>query len=115
VYTEVRGREDGVSVLGFSQGTATACRWTALSAVRVSRLIIWGGEVPPDLDLGQPVVAERLRAARLTLVYGTSDEYFTPKVVAATEARLKAADVPYELRSYEGGHQIDERVLRDLV
>ncbi|HTI03785.1 MAG TPA: dienelactone hydrolase family protein [Gemmatimonadales bacterium] len=115
VYTEVRGREDGVTVLGFSQGTATACRWTALSAVRVSRLIIWGGEVPPDLDLGQPVVAERLRAARLTLVYGTSDEYFTPKVVAATEARLKAADVPYELRSYEGGHQIDERVLRDLV
>ena len=113
VYAEVGGGP--LTLLGFSQGTATACRWTAFGAARISRLIVWGGEVPPDLDLSQRAVAERLRAARLTLVYGTSDEYFTPKIVAATEVRLKEAAIPYELRAYEGGHQIDERPLRDLV
>lgn len=115
VYAEVAAAAAPVTLLGFSQGTATACRWTAFGSAPVSRLIIWGGEVPPDLDLGQQLVAERLRAARLTLVYGTHDEYFTPKVVAATEARLKDANVPYELRSYDGGHLIDELALRSLV
>ncbi len=40
-----------VCVLGFSQGTTAAARWLALGTARVERLILWGGELPPDLDL----------------------------------------------------------------
>src|SRR5438874_13785220 len=40
-----------VTALGFSQGTATVCRWAARGSARLERLILWGGEVPPDLDL----------------------------------------------------------------
>ncbi len=112
----VAGGKAKVTALGFSQGTATVCRWATLgTGARIDRLIVWGGEVPPDLDLTDPRAAERLRNSRLTLVYGDSDEYFTPKVVAATEARLREHDIPYEVVRFEGGHEIDTTTLLRLA
>lgn len=108
VYAQVSPGKKSVTALGFSQGTATVCRWAALGSSRVNRLILWGGEVPPDLDL------ERLRVPKLTLVYGTRDEFFTPKVVAANEARLRDQELPYELISFEGGHALDVETLKRL-
>src|SRR5256885_16981857 len=58
--------------LGFSQGAPTVSRWAALGQARVDRLVLWGGEFPPDLGLTLPPVAARLRAAPLTPVYGGS-------------------------------------------
>jgi len=98
-----------VTALGFSQGATTGCRWTALGGARVDRLIVWGGEVPPDLDI------TKLRGRRLSLVYGSRDEYFTPKIVAATEARLREQRVPYDLQPFDGGHEIDAAVLKRLA
>jgi len=49
------------------------------------------------------------------LVYGTRDEFFTPKVVAANEARLREHGVPYELMSFEGGHVIEADTLGRLI
>jgi predicted esterase len=109
VYADVAPGKKSVTALGFSQGTATASRWAALGSSRIDRLILWGGEVPPDLDL------ERLRAPKLVLVYGTRDEFFTPKIVAANEARLREHHVPYELVSFEGGHVIDTETLGRLI
>jgi len=109
VYAKVSRAKHAVTALGFSQGTATVCRWAALGASRIDRLILWGGEVPPDLDL------KLLRVPRLVLVYGTRDEFFTPKVVAANEARLREHGVPYELMSFEGGHVIEADTLGRLI
>jgi len=109
VYAKVVPRNARVTALGFSQGTATVCRWAGLGSSRLDRLIVWGGEVPPDLDL------KRLRVPSLTLVYGTRDELFTPKIIAATEERLRANQIGYELMPFEGGHEIDEATLRRLI
>ncbi len=109
VYAKIVTRGARVTALGFSQGTATVCRWTALGAARVDRLIVWGGEVPPDLDL------KRLRVPQLTLVHGTRDEFFTPKIIAATESRLREHKILYELIPFEGGHEIDAATLRRLI
>ena len=109
VYAAIAPRKAKVTALGFSQGTATVARWAALGAGRVDRLILWGGEVPPDLDL------QRLRVPELLLVYGTRDQYFTPKVVAANELRLREHGIRYELISFEGGHEIDAPTLLRLA
>ena len=109
VYRTVNPRTTTVTALGFSQGTATACRWAALGTSRIDRLIVWGGEVPPDLDL------KLLRVPSLTLVYGTRDEFFTPKVVAANEARLREQGIRYEIVSFDGGHEIDKATLLRLI
>ncbi len=111
VYADVMransGAELEVTVLGFSQGATTACRWAALGTSSIGRLIVWGGEVPSDTDMR--------RARRISLVYGSRDEYFTPKVVSATEARLKAQEVPYTLVPFDGGHEIDAGVLKQVA
>lgn len=118
VYDDVLGTGPAsapVTALGFSQGAATACRWVALGRARVDRLVVWGGEVPPDLDLGRESIAARVRAARLTLVYGRADPFFTATVVADTEARLRRHAIPYALHPFDGEHEIDEATLRQLA
>ncbi len=104
-----------VHALGFSQGAPTASRWTALGKAQVDRLVLWGGEFPPDLDLTSAPGVARLRAAQLTLVYGHSDQFITPKVLAETGKRLQAHGIPYHEIAFDGGHEIDQAVLRQLA
>jgi len=103
----------GVHLLGFSQGTATVSRWTALGAVRPERMISGGGEVPPDLDLAAG--AQALRRGRLILVAGDQDEFMTGKVLARDEGRLREQGIPFETRRFHGGHELDAGVLRELA
>ena len=119
VYGDVFGRIDRARVrvyaLGFSQGAATVSRWAALGTPRIDRLVLWGGDFPPDLELTQPAVADRLRATRLTLVYGRSDVFITSKVVAAITGRFETHDIPYTTIPFEGGHALDDAVLMTIA
>jgi len=119
VYDDVFGSVDrsGVTVhaLGFSQGAATVSRWTGLGKAQIDRLALWGGEFPPDLDLTLGTVVSRLQSARLSLVYGRSDEFITPKVVAGVTGRLRQYGIPYREMPFDGGHELDEGVLRELA
>src|SRR5881296_864028 len=118
VYAEVFGSLDrarvSVHALGYSQGAATVSRWAAMGKAKIDRLTLWGGEFPPDIDLTLDAVVNRLRAARMTLVYGRSDEYITPKVVHGIIERLRQNGIPYEEIPFDGGHELNEAVLRNL-
>jgi predicted esterase len=105
----------GIVVLGFSQGTATAARWLAQGAVRAGHLILWGGEVPPDLDLAAARERWGGMRMRLTLVAGSADPYITPKILARDEARLRAHGVDYRVERFTGGHEIVPEVLRRVA
>jgi len=119
VFRTVERGKVRLVLLGFSQGVATATRWAARAAARrapaaeargADRLVLWGGDLPPDLELTRDVFA----GADLTLVVGTADQYITPKVVAAAEARLAAASIPHRVLRFEGGHALDAGVLKTL-
>ncbi len=118
VYAEVFGSLDRARVtvhaLGYSQGASTVSRWVATGKAKIDRLTLWGGEFPPDLDLTLDTVANRLRAVRMTLVYGRSDEYITPKVVSGIVERLRQHEIPYEEIPFDGGHELNEAALRRL-
>ena len=96
-------------VLGFSQGATAAARWLALGTARVERLILWGGELPADLDLSAR--AERLARVDLTLVAGTRDDYITGKILERERRRLETAAIPFRVVTFAGGHEIDPAVL----
>jgi len=106
----------GVSrtVLGFSQGVATAARWTVLGAVRPVRLILWGDFLPPDLDLGR--AREAWERTEVVLVRGTRDPALSDAERARRESEaLAAASFGVRVISYDGGHDIDQATLRALL
>jgi len=117
VAAEVRHHMAGASprivVLGFSQGTATVSRWLASSDMRAEQLVLWGGLVPPELELA--AWADRLQGAAITVVVGMRDEYATDAVVAAEGERLSLAGVPFVLQRFDGGHSIDATALDALA
>lgn len=100
-------------VLGFSQGAATAARWACMGTADVSRLILWGGSVPPDLDID--LYRDRLNAMNLQLVLGDSDEYADADSVAAERQRLVDGGISYTPVRYPGRHEIDADVLAELA
>ncbi|HEX4683462.1 MAG TPA: hypothetical protein VH277_12170 [Gemmatimonadaceae bacterium] len=102
-----------VNVLGFSQGAATATRWVAHGRVRASRLVLWGGLVPPDSDLSKGHSA--LRNIPLSIVLGTRDHYVSDDVLSAELARLDAAGIPREVIRFEGGHAVNRSVFSRLA
>lgn len=102
-----------VVVLGFSQGVATVCRWIARGSVRADRLILWGGLVPPDLDLEADGAA--LRAVDLVTVRGDRDTLVSATAHAEQGERLTRHGVPFRAVTYPGGHRIDADVLQQLA
>lgn len=102
-----------VHVLGFSQGTATACRWAVLGASAVDRLTLWAGGVPTDLDLD--TYRALFQQLDLTIVLGTDDEYISDDRLAKETARLDAHAIPYRTIRFDGTHGIDPDVLADLA
>src|SRR5438132_1025406 len=118
VYQDVFGSLDRsqvtVHALGFSQGAATVGRWTALGRAKVDRLTLWGGEFPPDLDPALQTVVDRLPAARLSLVYGRAAPAFTPTATRDIADRLRAHDVQYREIPFDGGHELNDGVLKQL-
>lgn len=108
-----------ITVLGFSQGAATACRWLNGSNaipghIRADRLILWAGFFSNGIsDVIDPA---KLANVETHYVYGTQDEYFELiGDVDAYKARL-LADVPnLKITAFAGGHRVEPEVLRQLV
>jgi predicted esterase len=70
-----------VVLLGFSQGVATALRWSCLGRIRPDLLVAWAGPLPPELD--EKSVAH-LRG-RVVRVLGNGDEMASDEAVAAED------------------------------
>jgi predicted esterase len=101
-----------VTVLGFSQGVATATRWVTYGAIRPARLVLWADLLPPDLDMGRAAAA--LAGTEVLLVRGEDDRSLAPRLVADEAGRLSAAGIGYRTIVYPGGHDIDAGTLMDL-
>ena len=112
VTSSLEGESPSFTVLGFSQGVATASRWLERTNVRVDRALLWGGLMPTDIDLA---AAPALRAARITIIAGTADEHATPDMLAAQKIRLTASGIAFEHIRFDGSHRIDREVLRRLA
>jgi predicted esterase len=106
-------RPPSLHVLGFSQGAATASRWALLGSTAVDRLVLWGGPLAHDLDLAAH--AASLRTMSLTFVWGTDDPHVTTEDRTATRRRLQAHDIPATFHTFDGGHRLDEPLIRALA
>ena len=102
-----------IEIHGFSQGAATACRWVAFGEVRPARLVLWGGGLPPDLDLARHGPA--LERANLALAIGDRDEFISEEAVSEQAARLSVAGIRFDLRRFRGGHVVPGPLLEEMA
>ena len=102
-----------VEIHGFSQGAATASRWAAFGRHPANRLVLWGGSVPPDLDVER--LRTSLRSAPVVLVAGDRDQYVSADQVRNEEARLAGLGLGVDVRTFPGGHMVDRTVLAALA
>lgn len=102
-----------VTVLGFSQGVATAARWVTYGRVRPTRLVLWADALPPDLDM--PRAAAALSSTELVMVRGAEDRSLGAELAGNDARRLSEAAIAHRVVRYRGGHDIDEETLKELV
>jgi predicted esterase len=97
-----------LTVLGFSQGVATVCRWLTRSRTPIDRLVCWAGTIPDD-------TLAHLRGSPLTVVTGSRDIYAPPDRVIEIAGQLTAAGLQFRHLEFTGGHRLDDGVLRTLA
>lgn len=98
-----------LTILGFSQGVATAARWAVRTSPAPVRLVCWGGLVPEEIS------AATLRPIQLTYVVGEREEWAPPPAVESQAASLRSAGVSVEVHRFDGGHEIRAAAVAKLV
>ena len=102
-----------INVIGFSQGAATSVRWLAEGKVPFAHYIIWAGHLPPDLNY--TLASQSFLGGKTTLIMGNQDEYFPAGDYSAWSRLLDPAGIPFNVLTYEGGHDIHTETLRSLI
>jgi len=105
--------ESKITVLGFSQGAATASRWALSEGIKIDRLVLWAGLFPPDLDfdLGN----RKLENVEIVNVYGEQDEYLTRERVKEQFQLADRLGIDMTTKTFKGGHTIDIKTLQEIV
>jgi predicted esterase len=100
-----------MSILGFSQGAATAARWFYTSDKLAHQLIIWASVFPPDLAISDEINPTTHFKAKF--VIGNQDEYFNAE--QQNELVQFYADKGYKVFQFEGKHDIDSITLTQIL
>jgi predicted esterase len=107
-------KEVHITVLGFSQGAATACRWLNANHVHADRLILWAGYFPQGVQ--EMIQPEILTNTETHYVYGNQDEYIReiPDIDGYLN-RLRTNIPTLKVTAFDGGHRVEPDALKRLV
>lgn len=111
VLATLKHKKIKIVVLGFSQGTATVCRWIANKRSPVDALILWAGSLPPDVDFSD----ELLKTLKIYFVAGDADEFIKEEQVNEYSQLLKEKKLPAEIIRFQGKHELHESTLTALA
>ncbi|MDJ0365961.1 phospholipase [Hymenobacter sp. H14-R3] len=104
-----------VTVLGFSQGTATASRWLVHVASTQGwcprRLVLWAGDFPADTL----PAANLLPGLPVDVVCGDADEYLSPEQIQQQADTLQAHGAIVRTFGFAGGHALHGPLLHELA
>jgi predicted esterase len=111
VLATLKNRKVKIVVLGFSQGTATVCRWIANKRAPVDRLILWAGSLPPDVDFPHELV----KTLKTYIVVGDSDEFIKEEQINEYRLLLVEKKLSAEIIRFQGKHELHESTLTALA
>lgn len=108
IYLKYNLKGKKVTLLGFSQGGATAGRWYANNSDKFGKLILWSSVFPPDFNL------EKFDLSNCEMVIGNNDPFMNEKNYNQLD-KLITNHKKIALHSFEGGHDIDSKMLLKLI
>ena len=94
-----------VTVLGFSQGAATAGRWAVQGAHTTDRLLLAGGLLAPEIDLTDPT--SPLRTTTVGYMIGTEYDLVDRDELRQQQQILRHAGITTHMMEFTGGHRLD--------
>lgn len=102
-----------ITILGFSQGAATASRWALSDSIYFRRLILWAGILPPDMDFekGKQLLKEKV----VQVVYGKHDPYLNESRFGEMKTLAEKLEITPAQIAFEGAHEIHEATLLTLI
>ena len=113
VYISQLPADVRIILLGFSQGTATVCRWMLEKHPHFHDLLLWAGLPPEDLDYAAH--KDYLANKKLYLLYGTNDPFLTPDRMSMVQEIESKNGIDFGERQFEGGHEILPDTLKELL
>lgn len=113
LYQQVTNQFDAhqISILGFSQGAATAARWFYSNEKLANELIIWASVFPPDLEISAEINPSFNSTNKF--VIGNQDEYFNEEQQNELMEFYKVNG--FEVFQFEGKHDIDASTLTRVL
>ncbi len=102
-----------ITLLGFSQGAATAARWLMNNQIKPDRLILWAGLFPPDMDFEKG--SEVLRGINVIEVYGKQDQFITESSLQQMKELNKKLNLQPTVIEFDGKHELNNEVLLKLL
>lgn len=98
-----------ITLLGFSQGTATQVRWIMRAFPPFHHLMLWAGQLPEDLDY-RPHLSY-FADKQLFCAYGNQDPFITEKRLAMMRSIIDESGLSFREVPYEGEHKVDRKAL----
>lgn len=97
-----------LTLLGFSQGGATAARVYQADPSLFSQLILWASVFPPDI-----AVQHFPPRKRMDFVIGSKDPYFDSE--SSAKVQNEYSELGFEIHTFEGAHDIHPQTLRAVL
>ncbi|MES2589244.1 MAG: alpha/beta hydrolase [Bacteroidota bacterium] len=94
---------NSVSLLGFSQGGATAARWKAKTEIKFSKFVLWACVFPDDVKINFDELKQD--ECQKSFVVGNQDEYFNASMIQEISEFYKKLN--FEVFLFDGMHKID--------
>jgi predicted esterase len=106
-------KPDRIVLLGFSQGVPAILRAIAETQIKADEIVMWSGDVPRDLNFDGFIT--NTNDARKWLIYSKTDPLVRQEIYSETRTLLNVHSISYEVLHFEGGHEIPETALKELV
>jgi len=102
-----------ITVLGFSQGAATASRWLASGEIHTDRLLLWAGIFPPDMNVIN--MRKAVRDTEVFNIYGKKDPFLNSGKLEEQKEIVNQLQLSIKNISFEGVHDIDASTLLSFL
>ena len=101
-------------ILGYSQGVSIALRYVASRKLKCSKLVLMSGGIPSELEEDN---FEFLKEnTKVSLVYGTQDEYLNEKVMENEKKHFyELFGNSAKIISFEDGHIFKKELLNEFL